>query len=107
LYLLQVEKLESDEKMFKDKNKYAIGKIEEQRTLSKLAMINYKYCIATQSCPNRMNILNRCYQSFKPETAKTIYEAGRHNLICKKQKKEVEKCVGGLVMNATRDTCEV
>ncbi len=98
---LQLERIKADD----DQTRYTKGKISELTALSKLASLNYKYCVASQSCPTRMNVLNRCYMSFKPDAIKSIFESGRHDLICKKEKNSVERCVGGLIMASTRDIC--
>lgn len=108
LYGLQLERIKADLERIKaddDRTRYTNGKISELTALSKLASLNYKYCVASQSCPTRMNVLNRCYMSFKPDAIKRIFESGRHDLICKKEKNSVERCVGGLIMSSTRDLC--
>ena len=106
LYHIQAERIKLDIQKGNDiKNKYTMGKIAELSSRSELAKLNYKYCIASNSCPSRMNVLNHCYGLYKPDLVKQVFEAGKHGFICKKEKTAVERCVGGLVMNTTRDIC--
>lgn len=106
LYHIQAERIKSDIIAGHDtENKYSMGKIAELSSRSKLAKLNYNYCIASKSCPGRMDVLNRCYGMYKPELVKKVFEAGKHDLICRKEKIAVERCVGGMVMKATRDIC--
>jgi hypothetical protein len=106
LHLLQIESIKSDIETYKEDSQYTKGKIAELNALSKLSSLNYKYCISSQSCPERMEVLNRCYSRFNRDIVQALAKAGGTDYICNKEKKAVERCVGGLVMNVTRDSCQ-
>ena len=103
---LQLERGKVDVKTFEDETPYIKGKIAELSTRSKISEMNYKYCIASQSCPERMKFLNQCYTQYKPEIVKALFKVGSHDLVCNKEKKAVERCVGSSVMSVTRNISE-
>ena len=107
LYKIQLENFQSDAATQKlDKNStYVKRKTNELTTLMKVYEMNYKYCVASETCPRRMNVLNRCFQTYRPEIVQSLHQMGRYDLICGKEKRAVERCVARQVMNTSRDTC--
>lgn len=106
LYKIQLENLQSDVAQLDDtRSSYMKRKTAELTALAKVFDMNYKYCVASESCPKRMNVLNRCFQNHEPELVKSLYQIGRHDLVCGKEKQAVERCISRQVMNATSDTC--
>ena len=103
LYSLQVERIKSDPAGYDEGSRYTKGKITELTARAKIAALNYKYCIASQICPQRMQILNSCYNKLSRQSVVDMMETGRHDYICKKEKTAVERCVARLVMSATRE----
>ena len=58
--------------------------------------LNFRYCIAQTSCPNRMHTLQHCWQSMGPEGIKQISQLGpvAQDMICKKERQAVQRCCG-------------
>ena len=107
LYRIQLQDLLSDVAKLDDSssNSYMKRKTAELSALTKVFDMNYKYCFASESCPTRMNVLNRCLQIHKPELVQSLFQIGRHDLVGGKEKRAVERCLSRRVMNASRDTC--
>ena len=68
--------------------------------------LNFRYCIAQTSCPNRMHTLQNCWQSIGPEGIKKISELGpvAQDMICKKERQAVERCCGTIMSDLMENT---
>lgn len=99
LYRIQLEKIKADSFEFDDESSYTERKAKELNVLMKVFEMNYKYCVASELCPKRMNTLNRCFQSHKPDLVNALFSVGKHDKICWKERKSVERCAARQVMN--------
>lgn len=74
----------------------------EMVSMSKIFQMNYRYCIASVSCPNRVAVLNHCYSQYPPEVVQALVKAGQHEFLCTKERKSVERCCGQKVQSLIR-----
>ena len=99
LYRIQLEKIKADSVRFDDESSYTKRKATELNALMKVFEMNYKYCVASELCPHRMNCLNRCFQRHQPELVTALLRVGKHGSICWKERRAVERCTARQVMN--------
>lgn len=76
--------------------------IMEAASYAKLFELNFNYCIASVSSPQRMRALNRCYSSLDANVVRAIAQAGQLEFICPQERKAVERAVGQKVQSAVR-----
>lgn len=74
----------------------------ETASYAKLYELNFNYCIASVTCPRRMNALNRCFSSLDPNLVRALAQAGQFDFICPQERKAVERAVGQKVQSAVR-----
>ena len=74
----------------------------EAASYAKLFELNFNYCIASVSSPQRMRALNRCYSSLDANVVRAIAQAGQLEFICPQERKAVERAVGQKVQSAVR-----
>jgi len=80
--------------------------IIEAVAMSKIYDLNYRYCIASISCPQRIAVLNNCFNRHPPEVVQAIAKAGQHQYLCGKERKSVERCSGQKVESVMRKILE-
>ena len=78
------------------------ARLIETVSMSEIFHMNYRYCIASVSCPERVAVLNHCYSQYPPDVVKALVMAGQHDFICNKEKKAVERCCGQKVQAVIR-----
>lgn len=78
----------------------------EYLTRSKLQELNYRYCLGHGACPQRIEVLHRCWNQTSPELAKTLLQMGRGGSICREEKLAVERCAGDLVQAVVRSSLQ-
>jgi hypothetical protein len=101
-YEMLAKKQQQNEKLTKE-NKNALL---ETVSMSKIFQMNYRYCIASISCPKRVAILNNCYSQYPPEVVQAMVKAGQHEFLCTKERKAVERCCGQKVQSLVRNLHE-
>jgi len=70
------------------------NRIIEAVSMSKIFHMNYRYCIASLSCPQRIAVLNQCFSRHSPEVVQALLQSGQHGYLCGKERKAVERCCG-------------
>mmetsp|Transcript_5722 Transcript_5722/g.7315 ORF Transcript_5722/g.7315 Transcript_5722/m.7315 type:complete len:273 (+) Transcript_5722:175-993(+) len=112
IYRLQLEQIKAKENEASMTNtsmtetNYTKRKQQELNVLYRIHMLNYKYCIASQACPERMKVLNTCFGRYSPNILHELARTGRHDVVCDKEKVAVERGTGKFVMDLTRDILE-
>jgi hypothetical protein len=75
-------------------------------SMAKIFQMNYQYCIAAVSCPQRVATFNHCFSKYTPDVIKAVVEAGQHKHLCGKERKAIERCCGQKVQSAMRKVLE-
>lgn len=101
-YEMLAKKQQQNEKLTKE-NKNALL---ETVSMSKIFQMNYRYCLASVSCPKRVAVLNNCYSQYPPEVVQALVKAGQHEFLCTKERKAVERCCGQKVQSLVRNLHE-
>ncbi len=66
----------------------------EKLSMAKIFQMNYEYCIASVSCPQRVAAFNHCFCNYTPDVIKAVVQAGQHKYICGKERQAIERCCG-------------
>eukprot|EP00558_Chaetoceros_sp_UNC1202_P003254 CAMPEP_0197243990 /NCGR_PEP_ID=MMETSP1429-20130617/9253_1 /TAXON_ID=49237 /ORGANISM="Chaetoceros sp., Strain UNC1202" /LENGTH=162 /DNA_ID=CAMNT_0042704285 /DNA_START=12 /DNA_END=500 /DNA_ORIENTATION=+ len=80
--------------------------INQSIVQAKIFDLNYGYCLAHVSCPQRTAVLNECFHRHPPEVVQALAQAGQHEFICMKERKAVERCCGQKVESIMRQVLE-
>ena len=75
-------------------------------SISKLFLMNYNYCTAAVSCPQRVAVYEHCFSGYTPDVIKAVAEAGQHQYLCEKERKATERCCGQKVQKVMRKMME-
>lgn len=80
------------------------GKLAEYKIKSVLDDMNYRYCLAKEVCPHRMEAMEKCWDSFNSiqHVPKALVGTGNEDAVCGSEKKAVERCCGQIVQSLTR-----
>ena len=73
---------------------------------SLISEMNYRYCIASVTCPGRIAALNKCFSRYPPEFVEALYREGRRAYLCGKERGAVERCCGQKVQSVMRQLLE-
>jgi len=79
-------------------------KFAEHQLKSNLDVMNYRHCVASQICPQRMEALDKCWYRFEPHphVPRALIGTGDEYTVCGAQKKAVERCCGQIIQSLTR-----
>mmetsp|Transcript_20705 Transcript_20705/g.37435 ORF Transcript_20705/g.37435 Transcript_20705/m.37435 type:complete len:296 (-) Transcript_20705:1497-2384(-) len=63
---------------------------------------NYRFCIAANTCPERMTRLVSCWKSMDPKIMQQLAEHDVAEIICQEERESVERCTGRTVQQFMR-----
>ena len=78
------------------------GAIQEAMARSRIHEMNYRHCIARETCPERTARLVACWKFVGPEAMSQASALDRDGLVCRNEREALVRCSGRLAQRLVR-----